>query len=515
MIKNIKKATALLLLGFSGMFLWSCETDPDDLGAQFFRENTAEGTKTAYDLIAYNVSNSDSIRADGRISTTARKDTVVLGAFSEEKFGGQKASFVTQVRLSNYAPSFNTNAKIDSVVMVLTPVYHTDSITTTTLDEGFTYGTDNVPAKKVVKTYPIYKYGKTKENLTIQVHEVDDFLGSVNDAYYSNKNISTGTLIGSGSVSGKVSAVDITKDSDNTSLLSIPASIRVKLDNDFFKTKILDKQGSTELSNLSNFIRYFKGIKISVAETDGYLMKLRVSEGEILMYYSYEATSNGTTTKQSSTFTLDLGTSNASFSQLEYNRAGSAVASAGYNSTLGDAKLYLQGMGGNNIGVKISDATINDLKEKFQKDKIAILSAKMRFYTDGSSWNNAYPLPKSFVAMQDKTDTNGKTLYEFLTEFSTYSNFNLMRGSNLNETPAYYDITITETLKKIIETSDYQNYPFVIKLGQYLTQRTNSGGISYYGANVDNRVYSPERVVLVGSDTSDKKAQLLITYVKK
>lgn len=519
MIKNTKKTTALFLLGISGLFVLSCDSEPDGLGSQFFQESAAEGTKSAYDIIAYNISNSDTIKADGRISSSVRKDTIVLGAFSENQFGGQKASFVSQLRMSSYAPAIGDNAKIDSVVMVLKPKYHAvaDSTKTVTLDEGFTYGGDNTPAKKVVKTYPIYKYGKAKQNLTINVHEVNDFLGSVNDTYYSNKNVSTGTLIGSGTFGGTISSVDITKDSDNSSLLSIPASIRVKLDNDFFKTKILDKKGSSELSNLSNFIRYFKGIKISVAENDGYLMKLGVTGGEIIMYYSHDTTADGTTTKQNSKLTFDLGNSNASFSKIEYNRAGSAMASVGYNTTSGDSKLYLQGMGGNNIGVKVSDNIINELKQKFKNDKVGILSAKMRFYTDGT-WDTKYPKPSSFTVMQDKKNSKGTTLYEFLTELSSYTyntNFRLVKGYNLSQNQAYYDITITETLKKIIETDNHQNYDFMIKLGEYLTQTTSSGARTYYGANVDNRLYSPERVVLIGSDGSDKKAQLLVTYIKK
>lgn len=522
MIKNTKRAIMLLLLGVSGLALWSCDSDPDDLGAQFFQGNTAEGVKTAYDLVAYNISNSDTIKADGRISSSLRKDTIILGAFQDSQFGLQKASFVSQIRLSSYNPVFGKNAKIDSVVMVLKPQYYTasDSVKTATKDEGFTH--NNVEAKKILKTYPIYKYGRTKLNgntqFTINVNEVNDFLGSINDTYYSNKQVNVGQLIGSATFSGDIKSVEITKDSDNSSLLSIPASMRIALDKDFFKTKILDKEGSPELSNLSNFIRYFKGLKISVAENDGYLMKLGLKNSEIIMYYSYETTSNGTTKTENSKIDFKLDGSNACFSQIEYDRTGAEIAQAGYNSTNGDAKLYVQGMGGNSFGVRISNQDINTLKGKFKNDKIGILSAKMRFYTDITSWNTKYAKPTSFTVMQDKEDNNGKTLYEFLTELSSLAykpNFKLVKGENLSQNPAYYDITITETLKKIVESDNQQNYDFIVKLGQYITQPTSSG-VSYLGANVDNRLYAPQRVVLVGTDPSNaKRAQLLVTYTKK
>lgn len=514
MIKSINKAIKLLLFGVGGLFLWSCESDPDDLGAQLFQNNTAEGVKTAYDLVAYNIFN-DSIRADGRISSSIRKDTIVLGAFSEEKFGGQKASFVTQLRMNSYAPTFGNNATIDSVVMVLKPQYYTtENLVTTTTDENFIWGTEKIAAKKVEKTYPIYKYGKTETpNLTINVYEVNDFLGSASDMYFSNKVVNTGAHIGKLDFKGIITSVDITKDSDNSSLLSEPASIKINLDKNFFKTKILDKEGSSELSNLSNFIRYFKGIKVSVSESDGYLMKLGISNSKIDMHYSYgEANA-----RQTGKLTFDLGTSNASFSQIDYNRSGAEVQNAGYNTTQGDTKLYVQGMGGNNIGVKIPQTTINALKEEFRKNKVGILSAKMRFYTD-NSWTNNYPKPTAFTIMQDKKNSSGKTLYEFLSDMSSYSlnsNFALVKGYNLKENTAYYDITITETLKKLVETNNHQNYNFVIKLGEYLVN-SNSQARSYYGQNIDSRLYSPQRLVLVGSDTgNDKRAQLLVTYAKK
>jgi hypothetical protein len=45
-------------------------------------------------------------------------------------------------------------------------------------------------------------------------------------------------------------------------------------------------------------------------------------------------------------------------------------------------------MGGPSIGIKIPDETINQLKQLYQNDKAAIISAKVRIYTDPTDWNN-------------------------------------------------------------------------------------------------------------------------------
>lgn len=516
MTKQTSKAFKTILLVAGSFFFWSCESDPDGLGSQFFEDDTAQGTKVAYDLIAYNISNFDTIKADGRIDATTRKDTVVIGAFSEPQFGLQKSAFVTQLRMSSYAPDFGTNAKIDSVVMTIRPKYYTkeDSVKTTTLEE-YTWPVDNVAAKKVVKTFPVYKYGKAKTSpLTIKVHEVTDFLGSVNDTIYSNKVVGLGPEIGSYSFNGKVTSVEVTKDADNASLLSRPAGIRINLDKDFFKTKIIDKSKSSDLSNLSNFIRYFKGLRVSVQENDGYLMKMNIPGAtDITMYYKHDVTTDGTAKATPATFTFNISNANPSYSQITFDRAGAAVQSAlaGANPITGDEKLYAQGMGGPNFGAKIPESAIAQLKELYKNDKIGILSAKMRFYTDTSVWNNSLEKPNDFTAIEFK----GKNVYDFLTDmkvFGSLGSFKLVKAFDLAKNSAYYDVSITQTLKDIVEKEETSK-PFIMKVGSFLINQQTT---AFYGANVDSRIYTPNRVVLVGTNAGNaKRAQLLVTYTKK
>ncbi|MGZ5273718.1 MAG: DUF4270 family protein, partial [Kaistella sp.] len=211
MTKNIKKLfniTASLVIG--SLILWNCEPEADMLGSQFF-QNGAQGTESFYDVIAYNVNNNDTIRTDNQ-----RLQSATLGAFNEPQFGLQKSSYVSQVRLSNYSPEFGTNPVLDSAVLVIKPVYAADSVTTTTA-EDYIYPVGAVPAKKVVTTYPVSKYGKTKINgktiFNLRVNEVNDFLGSNTDQIYSDRSVSTGTLLGSKIFDGTINAIKITKDS--------------------------------------------------------------------------------------------------------------------------------------------------------------------------------------------------------------------------------------------------------------------------------------------------------------
>lgn len=503
MIKNITAIFKVSLVVLAGVLtLQSCESEADNLGSQFFEDGMANGTEQSEDIIAYNVSHNDTIRTDA-----ARLSATLVGAFTEPQFGMQKASYVTQVRMASYAPDFGTNPVVDSVVLVLKPAYAKDSVTTKTY-EDYTYPEGNVAAKKVVNTYPLTKYGKTKSSLTLNVHEVKDFLGGASDLAYSNKQVALGSLIGTKSLAGTVSSVMITKDADNSTLLTRDATLRIPLDKAFFQSKIIAKKGSAELSDVSNFIRYFNGIRISVEENDGYMLKFNPNEAEMVMYYKRDVTANGTTTPAQTSFSFALGAGNVHFSQVDYNRSSAASALAGYNSTTGDARLYPQGMGGNGIGIKIPAATIDKIRKLYKEQNVGILSAKIRLYSDASVWNNAYDKPNSFTAEQ----LGSTTFLSDIMALGSSGMFNLVKAYDLAKNPAYYDVTITQTFKDIVEKSA-ENKDIILNVGTYETNAANTALIS---PNYNTRAYTPNRVVLVGTDAANsKRAQLKIIYTKK
>lgn len=511
MIKNFKKlikVTSVLIGG--SLFLYNCESDPDSLGAQLFTENAAQENVTSYDVTAYNINNNDSLRSDAAVLNFAQ-----LGAFSENVFGSQKASYVSQVRLQEYNPSFGLNPIVDSVVLEMkmpATTYAADSVTTTSA--SYTYPEGAVAATKEIKKYPVSKYGKTKINektlLNINVHEVTDFLQGASEVYYSNATVNYGSLIGSKVFDGKVQSVKITKTSDNASLFSTEPGIRIPLDATFFQNKIINKAGSQDLKDAYNFIRYFRGLRLSVAETDGYLFPFSPANLSVIIYYKKDVTTGGSTTKQPSTFVLPMGSpQDVHIGQYAYNRTNTALANALSNTdtTNGDKKLFLQGMGGPSIGFRVPPATIALLKNKLQNEKIGIISAKVRMYTDKALWDNNYQKPGNFIFLE-------KDAKVFLAESSALfgaPGFFLVRPYDLDKNLAYYDFTITTTLKDIVE-KETANKDFIIKMGSFLTD-TNNLPLGY---NVTSRAYTPNRLVFVGTDASNaQRIQLNVIYGSK
>ncbi|NAW50457.1 DUF4270 family protein [Elizabethkingia argentiflava] len=509
-MKKIKIIAHTCFILSIGLFtLISCESDADALGKQFTEGNAADGQELSYDVIAYNVNHNDSIRSDAK-----HLGNLLLGAFDEPVFGKHKASYVTQLRPTVYGIDFGKKAKVDSVVLQIKPNYKIDSVKTTNTTLGkTTSGKDSI---KTVSTYPLLKYGKGLLNakstkLTLRVEEVSDFLYDQSRPVYSNHRVNTGTFLGKKVIGASVSGVKIVQSGDNRELLTREVGIRIPLNKDFFQTKIIGQQGQNALSDAASFIRYFRGIRISVDENDGFLFSMAPDDISITMYYSNEVTKDGQTKREANTYTFDLGKLNVHFSQLEFSRpSGYNTAMKAINTVKGDAKLYLQGAGGAGGEFIIPESTIQQLKNIYAKDKAGILSAKIRVYSDANTWHNNFAKPSTYTVLQK----NRKQFIEDMNVLNTPS-YIRVKAVNLDKNPSYYDIAITQTLKNIVEKGA-NNQPIVIDVGDFATLQKDNRQ-SLLGWNYTSRAYTPNRVVLVGSDPANpkQKAQLKVVYTKK
>lgn len=544
MTHNLKRTFAMLLLAiFGSTILYNCEPDPDSLGEQLFNDDAAQGNEIAYPVIAYNYSNNDSIRSDaarlisGVSESGAASYVGVLGAFTENQFGMQRASYVTQLRMPVDNYDFNgANPKVDSVVLVVRPpanttastyFFESDSLKTNTFEKS-DFPVDGVATAVSIerKTYPVRKYGKiggASKSMKINVHEVTTFLDSNDDTFKrSNKSISTGELLGSGVFDGNINSISITKKSDNSVVFTGNLGFRMKLSNtNFFQTHILDKKGKPELQDASNFIRYFKGIKISVDETDKYLYQFSPNDLQLIMYYKYDKTDNGTTTRPQTNLVFNLGGSNAHIGLYEYSRTNSSVekALAAINTSEGDEKLYVQGMGGPSVVMKIKDETIADLKKIYVEKKAGILSAKIRVYVDPLSWKNTNSTEdRRFSILTNTLNSNGTIDFSKLAYTSDLSTG--LGLYNYNKDKDYYDIVVTKTIKDLVEDAKdsdgnfIKNKPLIISAGTFAANATGT----LLGVRNTTRAFDMNRVILTGIDktnTNPKRIQLMVTYGTK
>jgi hypothetical protein len=226
------------------------------------------------------------------------------------------------------------------------------------------------------------------------------------------------------------------------------------------------------------------------------------------MYYTNEKNDNGTITRPQTTFKLLL--SGGRYGQYEYNRLGSAwkTASDAINTTDGDLKLYLQGMGGPSIGVKIPETTIAKLKEQYTNNKAAIISAKIRIFAD-PSWNNNYRKTTGNFTIVKIPITGVLTSAGFISDISV--GFAWLKPSDTTNKPAYYDFTVTKTVKDIVEGTE-KNQALLINMGKFVLTEANLPA----GYKFTTRAFASERAVFVGTDKNNaNRIQLNVIYGTK
>ena len=169
--------------------------------------------------------------------------------------------------------------------------------------------------------------GNSNASFKLKVSELDYFLRpydpEVNfeqfQKYYSNNSLASdfsGTTLHEDEVS--INSKELvfyneddpeTEDVDESETVKerLTPRIRVELDKDFFQTRILDKEGSDDISNLDNFKLYFKGIVLEAYDfSEPLLMILNFNEAEIKVEYEYKEYNKQGTTDDTSDDTVDI-----------------------------------------------------------------------------------------------------------------------------------------------------------------------------------------------------------------
>ncbi|WP_346984277.1 DUF4270 family protein [Chryseobacterium sp. POE27] len=286
------------------------------------------------------------------------------------------------------------------------------------------------------------------------------------------------------------------------------------------------KKDKPELSDASNFIRYFNGLRISVAEDDGYLFQFYPDDMEMIMYYKYETT--GSTTKAQTSYSFIMGSGNAHIGQYQYQRGSSFNSNVfTLNNAGGNDKLYTQAMGGPSIGVKIPESTITDIKKLITDKKAGIISAKIRIYTD-PSWNNKnYAKPREFTLLRryvnpDNSSAPTKVRGNFtndLLKLAGVPGYTIFKAYNLDDNPAYYDFVVTQSIKEMVEegskdSTDKTEFKyFKIDLGSFLE---NSDRTSLAGYKFTSTPFNTSRAVFVGTEAGNpNRVRLWVTYGTK
>ncbi|MDR1876058.1 MAG: DUF4270 domain-containing protein [Flavobacteriaceae bacterium] len=501
-MKIYKFELKLLVLSLISMtFLLSCESDSTSIGSNLIPDKP-EGNVTYVDLIAYNISNNDTIRADCNTLTNG-----LIGVYEDAVFGKSKASFNTQIRLNSSDEIVGTIQEIDSVVLAFYPSYTSSSSTVkeVILNPGSTSGIDTI---KYITKYPLSSYLGGGSPMTVKINRINTFLESFESKFYSDKSIDVGDLLGTAVLSDSVTTVSI-KTSDGKTVLepTIPG-YRIKLDTEYFKQHFFDKKGSADIGDNSKFIQYFRGIRISPEDdTSKFMVNFPRSTVTLTAYYRYKNDPSDSYTGTSYAFTV-----NSVYNTVvgEYDFYGRSTAGSQFKQQMqnpdkvsGESTLFLQGMGGPSIHLKLDDTQIEAVRDSVKNKGWAVIDAKLKFY-----------LAEDAVSKPTYIYGYNLTKLSFLPDLTSYpslAGYYFNPAYNFTDNPGYYTLNVTNHIKNIVEKNE-ANDEILVEMGNFAID--SSSGV-YLGYSRTTRVYEPFRLIFYGNkETGDKKLKLEIIYTK-
>ncbi len=494
-MKIVKCGLKLLIAGFISItFLLSCEKDGTDIGSDLIPDKS-RGNTTYVDLIAYNVSNNDTIRAD-----YATLKNGLVGVYEDNVFGKSQASFDTQIRLSASDEIQGTVQEVDSVVLAIYPVYNSSisTVKKVTLSNGNIRYTTKYP---LASTACLGNKGTT---MGINVNRIDTYLETTASQFYSNKSITVTDLLGTVTIGDSATSV-VVKTADGSVVSgSTTPGYRIKLDANYFKQNFFNKKGSAELSDNSQFVQYFKGIRISPSsDVSSFMFNFPKQTMTLVAYYRYKNNA-GDTSYTSTSYKFTMGSSDNSVVG-EYNFYNRSTASSQFkqqvqspDKTSGESQLFLQGMGGPSINIKLDDTQMEAIRDSVQNKGWAVVGAKLNFY-----------LAEDAVSKPDYIYGYDLTKKSFLPDL-TSSGYSFNPVYDFSKNPGYYTLNITQYVKNIVE-KNASNDEILVGMGNF---STNSSG-AYIGYYRTSRAYQPFRLIFYGNKAvDDKKLRLEITYGK-
>lgn len=538
-----------IVLCTTAFTVFSCEDDVSAVGSGLVDGGSTANVKYV-DLISYNTNN-DSIRSDEQVLQNA-----VLGVFEEPVFGRTKAKFYSQARMSGANPDFGENAEMDSVILYVPIIHHSDEddieIDTTYLYLAEGEEPSDTATIRIARTYKLDSiYGNTDMTMNLQVREVAEYMGARDVKHFSNANLAPcaecpntnqidvfPTILGTGEIKNKLTTYQVKQQNETTASVP-PIAFQIKLDKDYFKQKFIDNQNSSDLNDNAAFIRnFFRGIELSVAEDQGFLFNFRPASSEfaLVMHYHYdnpEEQEDGDTDYEARlagnyglnflSFWSESSAFNVQVSQFEHSNRSTQFVNAytNPNMTEGDPRLYLAGLDGTKAVIKINQEQLNEIRQNVLNNDWAIVGAELNIYLDESQNLKKPPYLFAWNNYRDEDEwknINFPDVYTFYNSYPISVQFNPMY--DYEEDNKMYTIRITDYIKSIVEQNEvFEDGSVILSLGNFLLSpsSTYTTVLSNTDPFFNNRSFNPYRVVLHGSNSEnqDKKLKLKVYYTQK
>ncbi|MDX1471024.1 MAG: DUF4270 domain-containing protein, partial [Flavobacteriaceae bacterium] len=387
---NLPALRNFFLFSLLLVFSIACDRDFSEVDSDIIDANAAhfDTRNNDYNIITYN-------RKLGPVQTNGLPLNL-LGYFNDPLYGPTTASFVSQVNIPTLNPNFGNNPVLDSVVLTIPYFSSIEEVVEqqTIYELDSVYGNDPIKLSIYENKFFLRDFDPNGENINTP------------QTYFSNGSYGTGEIPQSlleGTLleeieefvpsNGQIILVD-----EDSVVTRVAPALRIKLDNEYWQEKILDKQGQTELSNANNFYNFFRGLYFKAEAINGSgnlsLLNFGSDNTNITLYYTRDSnTEEGEPVEN--TYTLNFSGNRVNFfSPLEFEVPEP-------NTEQGDERLYLKGLQGSMGVVELFSGTdlddspeinefeafknefvFTDEEGKFVKAKRLVNEANLVFYVD-------------------------------------------------------------------------------------------------------------------------------------
>lgn len=407
------------------LFVWmaSCDDDFSEIGSDIVGGVNFSTNRTTVDVVAYNLNLAP--------LETNNLPSHLLGIYNDPVYGRVQANFVTQLVLQQQNPTFGTNPKIKNVILNL-PLF---SLRTEVLASGESlYRLDSIFGTDPFKL-TIYENGFFLNTLDPDGN-FQSIIPVYSDAHQQIFNNRREVLYESDTVFISNKEIQLFDNTGDPAVDTIPVerlapAIRLELNSDFFKRKILDNEGDEVLLNLNNFQNFIRGLYFvaePLNESNTGMVLLDLNQATIDMNYTFEREITRTDSLGNSVVEIEeaeatlpfrlTGLSASTFVRELNPQISDLLANA--DEVNGDERLFLQGNEGSVAVLKLfgpdldNDGEPDQLTELKRTDKL-INEANLVFYIDQPAVSQSIEPVRLVVYDLD----NKNFVSDFLNDLST------------------------------------------------------------------------------------------------
>ncbi|MDT8346284.1 MAG: DUF4270 domain-containing protein [Flavobacteriaceae bacterium] len=384
-----------------------------------------------------------------------------LGYYNEPTFGPTTYSAVSELGLGFSNPTFDNSAVMDSVV--LTIPYFSRPIDFNAETGETIYQLDSV-------------YGS--QPVEFRIYENNFFLTSVNPddplvprRYYSDLkatiDANRGALLYEDlnfKPNDKEIVLTTTPEPDSTVVTNrLSPRLRIKLDNDFFKQKIFDQQGTPNLFNNNNFRNFFRGLYFEMTPINGQgtLFAVDLTNADINLFYTVQIVDGGDVEFRQRQFQLLLNGNQVNMYETQLNPIIQTQIDNS-DSINGDANLFLKGGDGTVAFIELfgedaDDNGVADELEELREKAWLINEANLIFKVDQSIIPGGSTEPERIFLFDAENNT-------VLADFN-FSNFNPNNPVNSR----------TDHLGRLVRNSNVEGVEYKIRITQHIDGLINLG----------------------------------------